>query len=619
MFSKWLLAFAFAVVLSAPAIAQNPTCPTRAVGDSSNACASTAFVQNQIAASTRTKLPTGTTNFYADSSGTGCGGGGCSDSNSGLTPTTAKKTVLGALYEILNEYDFTCTVAVQSTAKINMLANEINAGVPVHFGPHDFTGACAGGSVLVDGGGFTLQYDSASAGPIAAFFGPVFQIQSTVLVNSLGPCVNVLEGGRIRFGTSVIFGNCGIGVQTKTGASAIFLNNFNITTGATMTGFINADENSTVEFTNGTTGTIASSPVYTAFMFAQKGSNISLNSVAWSGALGGGAKYVVTDSASITGGASSLPGTGGTITSGGTVDSAATPVTAGGTGVATLTGLALGNGISAFSAYAGTSCTNQFPRSLNASGVATCATVANTDLANSTITVGTTAINLGSSSTTLAGLTSITNPLYIGGSGTTGTQLTLQTTSGNGTTDALAIKGGNNGATTFATFAAANMAVNGTANAVGQFTSTQSLAYFQMAGASATALFGLNGTTGLFQVNQSNALYQFTSSGGGDTAAIQTKKVRAGGSAPALTSCGTSPSISGGDLAGEVTMGTGSPSGCVITFNVAYTSAPYCVVTWQGNPLAVQSYTVSNTAITLTQTATSSDKVNYHCIAQSGG
>src|SRR5262249_1501259 len=40
-----------------------------------------------------------------------------------------------------------------------------------------------------------------------------------------------------------------------------------------------------------------------------------------------------------------------------------------------LTGLALGNGTSAFSAYGGTSCTNQFPRSLSASGAATCASV----------------------------------------------------------------------------------------------------------------------------------------------------------------------------------------------------------------------------------------------------
>lgn len=41
-----------------------------------------------------------------------------------------------------------------------------------------------------------------------------------------------------------------------------------------------------------------------------------------------------------------------------------------------ITGLVLGNGASAPSAYAGTSCTNQFARSLSALGVATCATVA---------------------------------------------------------------------------------------------------------------------------------------------------------------------------------------------------------------------------------------------------
>src|SRR6266446_8338351 len=45
---------------------------------------------------------------------------------------------------------------------------------------------------------------------------------------------------------------------------------------------------------------------------------------------------------------------------------------------------------------------------------------------------------------------------------------------------------------------------------------------------------------------------------------------------PALTSCGTSPAITGTDTAGIVTMGTASPTGCVITFNVAYTGTPYC-------------------------------------------
>lgn len=86
------------------------------------------------------------------------------------------------------------------------------------------------------------------------------------------------------------------------------------------------------------------------------------------------------------------------------------------------------------------------------------------------------------------------------------------------------------------------------------------------------------------------------------------------GSAPVLSSCGTSPTIVGTDLAGRVTMGTGSPTGCVITFNKAKAVAPACNVTWAATPLASQSYAVSTTAITLTQTGTSSNVVFYTCV-----
>lgn len=96
-------------------------------------------------------------------------------------------------------------------------------------------------------------------------------------------------------------------------------------------------------------------------------------------------------------------------------------------------------------------------------------------------------------------------------------------------------------------------------------------------------------------------------------------KIRAAGTVPALTSCGTgSPTISGSDLAGEVVLGTAA-TGCIITFNVAYAATPYCTVTWQTTPGLVQTYTVSTTAITLAQTSASGDKVNYTCMARSGG
>lgn len=63
-------------------------------------------------------------------------------------------------------------------------------------------------------------------------------------------------------------------------------------------------------------------------------------------------------------------------------------VAGGGTGSTTLTGLLLGNTTSAVQTYGGTSCTNQFFRSLNNVGTASCATVSASDvsLANLTAT-----------------------------------------------------------------------------------------------------------------------------------------------------------------------------------------------------------------------------------------
>lgn len=95
---------------------------------------------------------------------------------------------------------------------------------------------------------------------------------------------------------------------------------------------------------------------------------------------------------------------------------------------------------------------------------------------------------------------------------------------------------------------------------------------------------------------------------------VTATRLNGDGAAPALTTCGTSPAIVGHDMAGKVTMGTGSPTGCIITFNRVWLVAPACVVIWAGTPLAAQNYTVTTTAITLVQTGTSSNIVFYHCI-----
>ncbi len=89
--------------------------------------------------------------------------------------------------------------------------------------------------------------------------------------------------------------------------------------------------------------------------------------------------------------------------------------------------LALYDSNSQATEYAGTSCTNQFPRSLSATGAATCATVANTDLANSTIS-GTA---LGSN---LADLTATNSTLTFSGSYNGGTARTVGLNLGNANT-----------------------------------------------------------------------------------------------------------------------------------------------------------------------------------------
>lgn len=67
--------------------------------------------------------------------------------------------------------------------------------------------------------------------------------------------------------------------------------------------------------------------------------------------------------------------------------------------------LDLGDSNGVLTSYGGTSCTNQFPRSLSATGAATCATVANTDLANSTIS----GVSLGGTLAALTAGTGITS------------------------------------------------------------------------------------------------------------------------------------------------------------------------------------------------------------------
>lgn len=87
-----------------------------------------------------------------------------------------------------------------------------------------------------------------------------------------------------------------------------------------------------------------------------------------------------------------------------------------------------------------------------------------------------------------------------------------------------------------------------------------------------------------------------------------------GGGTPALTTCGTAPTITGTDFAFTVTTGSVGTS-CIITFAKAFGAAPRCVVSAQAQ--ATQP-TYTSTAASLTMSVDiASTAYNAICIAPS--
>ena len=91
-----------------------------------------------------------------------------------------------------------------------------------------------------------------------------------------------------------------------------------------------------------------------------------------------------------------------------------------------------------------------------------------------------------------------------------------------------------------------------------------------------------------------------------------------GGARPAPTVTGTgTPTISGTDTAGTITMGTSATTATVL-FGTAYVSIPTCMIPPQN------AFTTTNIAIVpqttsfaLTQNSTSGNKVGYFCLSAS--
>ncbi|MGZ3793138.1 MAG: beta strand repeat-containing protein, partial [Bdellovibrio sp.] len=90
------------------------------------------------------------------------------------------------------------------------------------------------------------------------------------------------------------------------------------------------------------------------------------------------------------------------------------------------------------------------------------------------------------------------------------------------------------------------------------------------------------------------------------------------GAAATVSNCGTSPTIAGNDTRGTITLGTGNPTACTVTFQTTYASPPYCVVTaYGGDPGAVRWWITTNTTtmvVNFSATPAASQQFQYHCM-----
>ena len=134
------------------------------------------------------------------------------------------------------------------------------------------------------------------------------------------------------------------------------------------------------------------------------------------------------------------------------------------------------------------------------------------------------------------------------------------------------------------------------------------------------AIGGASGSDVLIQPNGSTALDVGSGSatvtpmlylGSGETITGGHVSV-VGGTAPTLTSCGTSPStVTGTDIAGRFTEGS-SATGCTINFNASYTNTAGCRITNESGYVITTAPTATTVVITNVGPA-SSTVFDYDC------
>lgn len=82
---------------------------------------------------------------------------------------------------------------------------------------------------------------------------------------------------------------------------------------------------------------------------------------------------------------------------------------------------------------------------------------------------------------------------------------------------------------------------------------------------------------------------------------------------------GSTATVKGTGVSGQVAEGTTASTSCVITFPVAYVTAPECFVSINNVADTALKCATSTTALTVTQTSASSNVLNYLIVGLPGG
>lgn len=86
------------------------------------------------------------------------------------------------------------------------------------------------------------------------------------------------------------------------------------------------------------------------------------------------------------------------------------------------------------------------------------------------------------------------------------------------------------------------------------------------------------------------------------------------GSTPTIGgSCGTSPAVAGGDSFISVTTGSGSPTSCVVTFALAYSTAPVCNANASATTTALNVATTTTTVTVSAAALTAAEVLHISC------